>query len=131
MNCYIKRHFRTAGKLVWFIQGFILFSSFTVASCQEHALNEKATVNTDKAGKTPVVLNNKAGIIPLKELKDLQIASVHFNFTHATVFDSIAGKYWPVTGFNADTIKTDDAFYALHDKLKLYNPVLVELSEKT
>lgn len=110
---------------------FILICCFTLASAQEHTQNQKVFSKIKEAEKAAVVLNNTTGMIPVKDVKDVRIASVHYHFPHASVFDSIANKYWAVTDFNADTIENDAGFYALHDKLKLYNLVLIELSQET
>jgi CubicO group peptidase (beta-lactamase class C family) len=110
---------------------FILILSFTIACSQPEPIKNKTTVDQKEPEKSTVVLNNSGGFIPVKELKDVRIASVHFNFTNSNTFDSIANKYWAVEAFNGDTIINDEDFFALHDKLKLYNLVLIELSAET
>jgi CubicO group peptidase (beta-lactamase class C family) len=84
-----------------------------------------------EAERNVVVLQNGSGIIPLKSLKDLKIASLHFGTSHAAVFDSIANKYWTVEGFDADTIRAVEGFNELHDRLKLYNLIVFDLSAET
>ncbi|WP_342644849.1 serine hydrolase [Mucilaginibacter sp. CSA2-8R] len=106
-----------------------LFTGF--AHAQNHALNLKQLNNIKEAQKTLVVLNNAEAVLPLITLNDLNIASVHIDFPNRAMFDSLANKYWKVTAFNADKVSTATAFNNLHDKLKLYNLVMITLSENT
>lgn len=78
-----------------------------------------------------VVLNNNKALIPLTNLKDLKIASIDLGFPNSTVFDSIAGKYWTVKNFRADTISTFQGFDMMHMKLKLFNTVILKLSDRS
>ena len=84
-----------------------------------------------EAEQHAVVLRNSSGIIPLKRLEGLKIASLHFGNQHAAVFDSIANKYWTVEGFVSDTIRAGEGFNRLHDRLKLHNLIIFDLSEET
>ena len=84
-----------------------------------------------EAEQHAVVLRNSSGIIPLKSLEGLKIASLHFGNQHAAVFDSIANKYWTVEGFVADTIRAGEGFNRLHDRLKLHNLIIFDLSAET
>lgn len=81
--------------------------------------------------RSAVVLNNSPAIIPLKNIKDLKIASLDLGFPNSAVFDSIARHYWSVESFRADTIRTVPGFNALHDRLKLFNLVIFKLSQAT
>ena len=96
---------------------FILFG-WTAARAQEHAPGL-------------VVLNNGSGELPLQQLPELKIASVHFTWPHAAMFDSMAAKYWGISSFNGDTVTGTAGFNVLHDKLKLFNLVIVECSAGT
>jgi CubicO group peptidase (beta-lactamase class C family) len=103
----------------------------TAAQAQNHALNIKQLERVKEAQKTIMVLNNTAGTLPVIAVNDLNIASVHIGYRHQSVFDSLANKYWKVTTFY--TVKANDAvtFNNLHDELKLYNTVMITLSENT
>ncbi len=83
------------------------------------------------AERNTVLLNNFKSIIPLKNLEELKIAVVDLGFQNSSVFDSIASKYWAVKGFRADTISTSDGFNLLHMRLKLFNTVIVKLSDRS
>ncbi len=113
---------------------FLLIASclFTgLVQAQNHALNLKQLDKVNDAQKTLVVLNNAEAALPVITLDNLNIASVHLGFPNRTVFDSLANKYWKITAFNAGNINTVAAFNNLHDELKLYNLVMITLSERT
>ncbi len=84
-----------------------------------------------EAEQHAVVLRNSSGLIPLKSLEGLKIASLHFGNQHAAVFDSIANKYWTVEGFVVDTIRAAEGFNRLHDRLKLHNLIIFDFSAET
>ncbi len=108
----------------------ILF--ITLFSISAFAQGPDVSVGRIKSAETSaVLLNNNKGIIPLKNVKDLRIASVDLGFAHSTVFDSIAGKYWSVKSFSGDTMSSPLAFNKMHMKLKLFNTVFLKLSDKT
>lgn len=107
------------------ILSLILVFVSAVAFCQ----NESQLTRVRLAENSTVVLNNSKAMLPLRNLKDLKIASVDLGFTNSTVFDSIAGKYWSLKSFHADTITTADGFNNLHMKLKLFNLVILKLPE--
>jgi len=93
---------------------------------------DQSTFSRLKAAESnTVLLNNSNATIPLKNLKDLKIASIDLGFTNSTVFDSMARKYWSVTSFRGDTLKTAEGFNRMHMKLKLFNMVILKLSEQS
>ena len=107
----------------------ILIFAFTysIAAAQVHS----TVGNLTAARGSVVVLNNSEDIIPLRNVKDLKIASIDLSFPNSAVFDSIAQKYWNVTGFRGDTLRTAEDFNFLHMKLKLFNTVILKLSDQT
>ncbi|GAA3989674.1 serine hydrolase domain-containing protein [Mucilaginibacter dorajii] len=110
----------------------VLLVVFTTATyAQNHAVNLKKAAQLLEAGKNVVLLNNALSIVPLTDIKSASIASVHFNYNQHAVFDSIANKYHVVAGFDADTVQYMKGFIELHDMLKFYNTVLIELSAST
>ncbi|MDB5115578.1 MAG: Beta-lactamase [Mucilaginibacter sp.] len=104
---------------------------YATGFAQNHAINQQKLNKIREAEQSEVVLNNSAGFIPVKEVQGLKVATVHAGFVFAPVFDSIASKYTGVTGFNADDIKSNEAYHALHDQLKFYNLILFTLSDNT
>jgi CubicO group peptidase (beta-lactamase class C family) len=103
----------------------------TGAAAQNHALNLEKLKGMEAVQSQIVLLNNPSGVLPILRLPDLHIASVRFDFAQYPVFDSIANKYWIVSGFNGDTVRTRAALDALHDRLKLFNLVIFQLSAST
>ena len=83
------------------------------------------------AERSAVLLNNTKEIIPLRDIKDLNIASVDLNFPNTGVFDSIAKKYWELSVFKADTIQSASDFHLLQMKLKFFNLVVLKLSNQS
>lgn len=110
---------------------FLLAFCFGRLQAQNHTENLASTAKLVEAEKHIVLLNNPANTIPLVAIKDLKVASVHFNFQQNAVFDSIANKYLAVAAFNADTVLHQQGFNQLHDKLKLFNTVIIKLSSAT
>ncbi len=105
-----------------------LFLAFTssIAFTQE-----LGNTSIKTAESNAVVLNNGKAVIPLKNVKDLNIASIDLGFPNSAVFDSIAGKYWTVKSFRGDSINSPQGFNLLHMKLKLFNTVIVKLSDRS
>lgn len=106
---------------------FILFC-WTAVRGQDHALGLERLKAAEMAARGLVVLNNGGGELPLQRLPELAIASVHFAYPHAALFDSMAGKYWRISSFSGDTVSGAAGFNVLHDQLKLFNLVIVECS---
>lgn len=103
----------------------------STVQAQNHALNITQLGKLNQAQKRIVLFNNGASTIPVKELMNLKVASLHINYKQQFMFDSLANKYCNVIGLTADTLKYDAGYYALHDKLKLYNMIIVTLSEQS
>lgn len=108
-------------------QTFILFIlAVTSVSGQDnqHQRNEQWLLRQKEIAATTVLLNNKAGIIPIINLEQ-KIASVDLGTANANTFDSLLNKYTTVTTFRADV--TDTVFENLSLDLKYYNTVIVQV----
>jgi len=103
----------------------VLLTCSTIAHAQNHDENLQWLTRIHAATRDMVVLNNASGTLPLSDLPGLSIAAVRFHFDHYQPFDSLANKYWKVTSFDGDTIAD---LNGLHDRLKLFNLVILELS---
>jgi CubicO group peptidase (beta-lactamase class C family) len=79
--------------------------------------------------KSTVLLNNEQNIIPLQDLDKIKVASVRFNHANATVFDSLLNKYTQVHSFNGLTYAGMTGASKLSDDLKLYNTVILQLTD--
>lgn len=109
----------------------ILTLLFVFTSAIGFTQEPAATDRIKSAESSVIVLNNSKAVIPLKSVRDLRIASIDLGFSNSAVFDSIAGKYWSVKSFQGDTINTSQGFNMLHMKLKLFNTVILKLSDQS
>ncbi|RAJ99984.1 CubicO group peptidase (beta-lactamase class C family) [Larkinella arboricola] len=110
--------------LLWLLTGSLVFA-------QNHTGNLRTLAAIKEAEKQLVLLNNQSGLVPLSDLREVRIASVHCGYGFPAVFDSIASNYAPATGFSPGPAPDDSAFFALHDRLKLYNLILITLSDSS
>ncbi|MFT4031097.1 MAG: serine hydrolase [Siphonobacter sp.] len=78
-----------------------------------------------------VLLNNQTQVLPFKDLNSLKIASLHRDTAPMATFDSIAAYYWDIKPVRLPQVLSDSALFALHDELKLFNTLLVEISDNT
>src|ERR1700733_4595761 len=95
-----KRFMRKSNmRLCTFIlSGFVLFNT---ACAQNPPFTGKAYVDEEKlVERSTVLLNNASYLIPLQNLDQLKIASVHFSNQYAVGFDSLLNKYNKVTAYN-------------------------------
>jgi CubicO group peptidase (beta-lactamase class C family) len=112
---------------VLILSGFVLVHS---ACAQNPPFTGQAYVNEEKTvEKATTLLNNGQALIPLKDLGQLNIASIHFSYPYAAGFDSLANKYTKVDSFNGMDyvgIKSPDV---LDFDTKLYNTLIVQLTD--
>jgi CubicO group peptidase (beta-lactamase class C family) len=109
------------------LTGFILFHS---ACAQNPPFTGLAYVNEEKlAEKTTVLLNNASYLVPLQNLEELKIASVHFTNLYATGFDSLLNKYTKVAIYKGSDYSGIKSLDDLSADLKLYNTIIVQLND--
>ena len=107
--------------------GVVLFSS---ACAQNPPVAGPSYVYEEKLAEQATVLLNNAGyIIPLQNLDQQKIASVHFANTYAVGFDSLLNKYSKITTFNGNDYTGIKNLDNLSFDLKWYNTVIVQLNE--
>ncbi len=112
---------------IFILSGFILFNS---ACAQNPPFTGKAYVDEENlAAQSTFLLNNAAYVIPLQNLDQLKIASVHFSNPYTTGFDSLLNKYSAVRSFNGNDYTGAKTLDDLSDDLKWYNTVIVQLDE--
>lgn len=109
------------------VTGFILFNS---ACAQNPPFTGMAYVNEEKlAEKATLLFNNANYIIPLQNLEQAKIASVHFSNAYARQFDSLANKYTKVVSFNGNEYTGIKSLDDLSSDLKFYNTLIVQLND--
>jgi CubicO group peptidase (beta-lactamase class C family) len=107
--------------------GFILFHS---ACAQNPPLGGQNYVAEEKlAEQSTVLLNNSAYLIPLQNLDQAKIASIHFSNLYAAGFDSLLNKYSKVASFNGNDYTGIRSLDVLSSDLKWYNTLIVQLND--
>ena len=108
------------------LSGFILVHS---ACAQNPPFSGKAYVSEERSvEKSTELLNNEQQLIPLSDIGELKIASIHFSYQYAAGFDSLLNKYaqvQPIDGGNYIGIKT---LADLDFDTKLYNTIIIQLT---
>ena len=114
---------------------FCLLVSLSVSACAqtaEHLKNNALLREERNIEKSSVLLNNEKGLIPLKNLQNLTIASVNIGSEFASEFDSISTKYTVIRSFESLNYKFNPvAFDELNDDLKFFNTVIVQVSDQS
>ena len=123
-----KKFMRKSNLIYCFLllSGCILFGS---ACAQNPPYTGQAYITEEKlTEKATCLFNNDKYLIPLQNLEDLKIASVHFSSPYADGFDSLLNKYSKVATFNGlDYTGTKDLMILCQD-LKWFNTVIVQLN---
>src|ERR1700712_851015 len=108
--------------------GFTLFNS---ACAQNPSFSGKDYVNEEKLdAQTTVLLNNAAYLIPLQNLAEAKVASIHFSNKYTTGFDSLLNKYTKVASFNGADYTGAKTLDDLSADLKWYNTIIVQLNDQ-
>jgi CubicO group peptidase (beta-lactamase class C family) len=109
------------------LAGFILVNS---ACAQNPPFLGQAYVNEEKqVEKATVLLNNEQGLVPLSDLGELRIASIHFTYQYATNFDSLLNKYTAIQTFNGTDYVAVKTLADLDYDTKTYNTLIVQLAD--
>lgn len=76
----------------------IILLAFTLSNSACAQNSGPAFLKEEKAvEKSTVLLNNETYLVPLRNIGNLKIASIHFLNTNANAFDSLLNKYTLVT----------------------------------
>ncbi|MDR3696888.1 serine hydrolase [Mucilaginibacter sp.] len=115
----------------WFctliFSAFVLFHS---ACAQNPPFRGQAYVDEVKlVEKSTVLFNNASYTIPIQNLDQQKIASVHFSYVYAAGFDSLLNKYDKVAAFNGNLYTGAKSLDDLSADLKWYNTLIVQLNE--
>ncbi|WP_262886885.1 serine hydrolase domain-containing protein [Mucilaginibacter humi] len=81
------------------------------------------------AEKSTVLLNNDNSLIPLRNIGNLKIASIHLSHQFAVGFDSLLNKYARVESYSMAGYVGKRALTQLSTDLKPYNTIIVQLNE--
>lgn len=106
------------------------FALFNTACAQNPPFTGMAYVTEEKlAAQTTVLFNNSSYVIPLQNLDQQKIASIHFSYLYAAGFDSLLNKYSKVPSFNGGLYTGTKTLDDLSADLKWYNTLIVQLSD--
>ena len=109
------------------LTGFILFNS---ACAQNPPFTGQAYVNEEKlVEKSTVLLNNASYLIPLQNLEQLKVASIHFSNVYARNFDSLLNKYTKITSYNGNDYAGMKSLDDLSSDLKFYNTLVLQVND--
>ncbi|MEB0248535.1 MULTISPECIES: serine hydrolase [unclassified Mucilaginibacter] len=109
------------------LSGFALFNS---ACAQNPPLTGKAYVKEQlSVEQATVLLNNEKQLIPLQNLDNNKIASIHFSSVNSTSFDSLLNKYTKVDAFNGNDYMSVKTLDMLVQDTKFYNMLIVQLTD--
>ncbi len=109
------------------LSGFALFNS---ACAQNPPLTGKAYVKEQlSVEQATVLLNNEKQLIPLQNLDNNKIASIHFSSVNSTSFDSLLNKYTKVDAFNGNDYMSVKTLDMLVQDTKFYNTLIVQLTD--
>lgn len=90
----------------------------------------QAYVNEERLVEHSTVLfNNSKYLVPLKDLDQLKIASVHFSNQYAAPFDSLLNKYSKVDAFDGNAYTGAKTLVDLSSDLKWYNTIILQLTD--
>ncbi len=94
-----------------------------------HQQNLKFISDEQAIAKAAVLLNNSLQQIPLQNLDQAKVASIHFLYPFASAFDSLLNKYTHVETFNGNDYTGLKNLNNLSDDLKLYNTIILQLTD--
>ena len=107
------------------LSAFILVQS---ACAQNPPFSGQAYVNEEKqVEKTTVLFNNDQQVVPLSDLGELKIASIHFTYQYTVAFDSLLNKYAAIQTFNGADYTSIKTPAELSFDTKNYNTLIVQL----
>ncbi|MBS1502993.1 MAG: beta-N-acetylglucosaminidase, partial [Bacteroidetes bacterium] len=91
----------------------------------------QAYVNEEQqVEKSTSLFNNQQRLVPLSDLAELKIASIHFTYAYAAGFDSLLNKYAKVDTFKGTDYVTVKTLGDLDFDTKHYNTLIVQLDEQ-
>ncbi|MEO8885002.1 MAG: serine hydrolase [Mucilaginibacter sp.] len=116
---------RSRVQLLSLLITLILFNS----ACAQNTPGEAYVNEERQVEKTTVLLNNDKYLLPLRNLNDAKIASIHFAYIYTSGFDSLLNKYTKVQTINGNTYMGTKSLNNLSQELKFYNTLIVQLND--
>ncbi len=116
----------------WWICTLVVFGFIlTQSACGQNLSGEaNAYLNEVKnVEKATTLINNRQQLVPFIDLGELKIASIHFSFTYAAAFDSLANKYTSIQVFNGADYFASKGLGELGFDTKSFNTLIVQLTD--
>jgi CubicO group peptidase (beta-lactamase class C family) len=105
----------------------LVFTLFNSACAQNAGL---AYLKEEQlAERSTILLNNDNSLIPLRNIGNLKIASLHLSNKFAVGFDSLLNKYARVASFSVSGYIGKQSFTHLSTDLRPYNTIIIQLTE--
>lgn len=103
----------------------------SIGACAQtpHQQNLQYVNEELQAQQSTVLFNNHRQLLPLKNLDQVKVASIHFLYPNSAPFDSLLNKYTRVDAFNGNDYTGVKNINNLADDLKLYNTLILELTD--
>jgi CubicO group peptidase (beta-lactamase class C family) len=109
------------------LSGFVLFNS---ACAQNPPFTGKAYVKEQlSVEQATVLLNNEKQVVPIQNLDNNKIASIHFSGIYTVQFDSLLNKYARVDAINGNDYMGTKPFDMLAQDTKFYNTLILQLTD--
>lgn len=109
--------------------GFTLFNTACAQIPPVNIPTGQAYVNEERlVERSTILFNNSKYLIPLQDLDQLKIASVHFSSPYAMAFDSLLNKYSKVQAFDGNAYSGPKTLIDLSSDLKWYNTIILQLT---
>jgi CubicO group peptidase (beta-lactamase class C family) len=110
--------------------GFALFNTACAQIPPAAIPTGQAYVNEEQQVEHSTVLfNNSKYLVPLQNLEQLKIASVHFSNRYAAAFDSLLNKYSKVDAFDGNAYNGAKNLIDLSADLKWYNTIILQVND--
>jgi len=100
----------------------------TACAQTPHQINMRLVADQARVQNTTYLLNNTSQTVPLLNLEQARVASVHFVFPYAAPFDSLLNKYTRVDSFDDSDYNGIKNINNLSDDLKFYNTLIVAVT---
>ncbi len=114
-----------------FAAPFIVIFLSLQSYAQNHAQNEAFFKELINVERSTVLLNNQSQLVPVKEIRDLNIASINIGSAYSAVFDSLLNKYTMVTSIQSTDYKNMQSFNDLNEDLKFFNLIIIQVTDQS
>ncbi len=123
---YINVKRKCVAGFLWLM---VVLSSACAQNPDPHQLNQSFLAAKRSIESSTVLLNNQNQLVPIKNLDQQKVASIHFGFENASVFDSLLNKYTKVQSFDGNYYTGSRTLNDLLFDLKFYTTVIVQLNK--